>query len=135
MTKHKQTNATKRARAPHKAASKATKTTAAKRSKKATKPKPKRARDPRLPVPGSTLVREYKGRAIRVSVLEEGFRWERKEYRSLSALAAAITGAKSINGFLWFKLTDAKRATPKRGKSASASTEAAAVSDEASRAE
>ena len=39
-----------------------------------------------------------------------GFRWERKEYRSLSALASAITGAKPINGFLWFKLTGPKAA-------------------------
>ncbi len=121
MTKHAQTKATKKARAPREAASKATKSTAAKRSTKTAKPKG--ARDPRLPAPGSTLVREYKGRTIRVSVLEEGFRWERKEYRSLSALAAAITGAKSINGFLWFKLTDTKPATPKppRGTKATAS--------------
>ena len=43
-------------------------------------------------------------------MLEVGFRFERKEWRSLTAIAMAVTGAKSINGPLFFGI--AKR-TPK----------------------
>ena len=69
-------------------------------------------RDPRLPAVGTTIKREYKGKEIRVSVLEEGFRCDGKEYRSLSALASEICG-NSANGFLFFKLIERKPATPK----------------------
>ena len=102
MTKQPKTKKAGSSRkAPKKAAAKTART-------KPTKAPTKRKRDPRVPAPGTVLTREYKGKTIRVTVLEEGFRWERKEYRSLSALAAAITGAKSINGFLWFRLTGRK---------------------------
>ncbi|MEW5874922.1 MAG: DUF2924 domain-containing protein [Candidatus Zixiibacteriota bacterium] len=88
------------------------------RSKRVTKPvkeKPesKRAsfresgeRDPRLPKAGTTLTRHYKGKDILVRVLDDGFEWGGKQYRSLSAVAMAITGAKAINGFLFFELGD-----------------------------
>jgi len=72
-----------------------------------------RARDPRLPAPGTVIVRPYKGREIRVKVLEDAFECEGAEFRSLSALAAKITEADSVNGFLFFKLTEPKGATPK----------------------
>lgn len=72
-----------------------------------------RERDPRLPAPGTVIVRPYKGREIRVKVLEDTFECEGAEFRSLSALAARITEADSINGFLFFKLTEPKGATPK----------------------
>ena len=77
-----------------------------------------RERDPRLPAAGTVLVRPYKGKDYKVTVLEQGFRWEGEEYRSLSALAARISGAKSINGYLWFHLTggDATAAKPKGRK-------------------
>lgn len=77
-----------------------------------------RERDSRLPAAGTVLVRPYKGKDYKVTVLEQGFRWDGEEYRSLSALAAKITGAKAINGFLWFHLTggDAPAAKPKPGK-------------------
>ena len=45
--------------------------------------------------------------------MEAGFRWEGNEYRSLSALASAITGSKSINGYFWFRLTDPTAAKSK----------------------
>ncbi len=76
-------------------------------------PRAKKPRDARLPAPGTTIVRPYKRRDVRVDVLEDGFRWEGKVYRSLSAPASAITGAKSINGFLWFRLTEATAPKPK----------------------
>jgi hypothetical protein len=80
---------------------------------KPTTPTPTRApreRDPRIPAAGTTLVRPYKGREYRVEVLEDGFRYDGTEYRSLSALASHITGFASVNGVLWFGL--AKRPTP-----------------------
>ena len=43
--------------------------------------------------PGSQLPREWQGRTEIVDVLETGFRWRGREYRSLSKVARAITGA------------------------------------------
>lgn len=62
--------------------------------------------DPRLPSPGSAIVREYKGRTIRVVVLDDGkgFEYEGERYRTLSAIAKAVTGS-HINGFRFFRLT------------------------------
>ncbi len=59
--------------------------------------------DARLPPPGSTLVRPYKGRMLQVRVLNVGFEFEKTAYPSLSAVAKAITGA-HCNGFLFFRL-------------------------------
>jgi len=54
-----------------------------------------------LPMPGAWLTREYKGRMIRVRVLMRGFEYEGEVYRSLSAVAKAVTGA-HWNGNLFF---------------------------------
>jgi len=43
--------------------------------------------------PGTRLIREWNGRTIAVEVLEEGFRWDEKTWRSLSEIARAATGA------------------------------------------
>ena len=59
--------------------------------------------DGRLPPPGATLVREYKGRKHEVTVLAQGFEFGGKAYRSLSAVAKAITGS-HCNGFQFFRL-------------------------------
>jgi len=67
-----------------------------------------RPRDPRLPAAGETILRTYKGEELSVDVLERGFRWKGDEYRSLSKLAAVVTGQKAINGFAFFKLTTPK---------------------------
>lgn len=73
------------------------------------KPKPQPVvRDCRLPKPGTVLVRDYKGTRIEIEVLEKGFAYEGRTYRSLSAVAAEITGA-HWNGFLFFGLTKGKR--------------------------
>ena len=61
-------------------------------------------RDLRLPKPGSTLSRQYRGHEIRVLVLEDGFEYEGRRYASLSALAREITGQR-WNGMLFFGLT------------------------------
>ncbi|MBX3399476.1 MAG: DUF2924 domain-containing protein [Gemmataceae bacterium] len=60
--------------------------------------------DRRLPPPGSTLTRVYKGARLQVRVLASGFEYAGVVYPSLSAVAKAITGS-HCNGFLFFGLT------------------------------
>jgi hypothetical protein len=67
-----------------------------------------RANDQRLPAPGAVLVRQYKGRSIRVKVLADGLEYQGRHFESLSAVAEAITGG-HCNGFLFFRLTRRKR--------------------------
>lgn len=67
------------------------------------------AGEARLPIPGTMLTRVYRGRTIRVTVLEHGFEYEGKPYRSLSAIAKAVTGS-HWNGKLFFGLTKSKEA-------------------------
>ena len=64
---------------------------------------PARPSDPRLPPIGATIARNYKGRTITVTVLLAGFEYEGERYRSLTAVAKAITGS-HINGFRFFGL-------------------------------
>jgi len=59
--------------------------------------------DPRLPPPGSWIERKYKGQMLRVLVLEDGFEYEGRRYRSLSSIAKEVTST-HVNGFLFFKL-------------------------------
>jgi hypothetical protein len=42
--------------------------------------------------PGTVLVREYQGERHTVTVARDGFQWQGTTYRSLSAIARAITG-------------------------------------------
>jgi len=58
-------------------------------------------RDRRLPIPGAILKKEYKGRIYEVKILEKGFEYDGKVYKTLSAIAKAITGA-HWNGYLFF---------------------------------
>lgn len=44
--------------------------------------------------PGTRLIREWHGKVYEVTILDEGYRWQGKTYRSLSRIAQAITGAK-----------------------------------------
>jgi hypothetical protein len=57
--------------------------------------------------PGTVLTREWSGRHHRVTVLDRGFVWEGRTYRSLSEIAKAITGTK-WNGPRFFGLRDKK---------------------------
>ena len=59
--------------------------------------------DPRLPAPGTSIVRQYKDGEIEVRVLKNGFEWEGDRYHSLSAVAKAVTGS-HCNGFRFFNL-------------------------------
>jgi hypothetical protein len=56
-----------------------------------------------VPMPGTVLTRDYKGRTIRVTVLTDGFEWEGDRYKSLTAVTQAVTG-KHWNGFHFFGL-------------------------------
>jgi hypothetical protein len=59
--------------------------------------------DDRLPLPGTVLTREYKGQTLQVKVLPLGFEFEGDVYKSLSAVAKAITG-QHCNGYYFFRL-------------------------------
>lgn len=61
-------------------------------------------RDPRLPLPGTIITKAYKGRELHLLVLDDGFEWDGRHFRSLSAVARAVTGAR-WNGRLFFGLT------------------------------
>jgi len=63
----------------------------------------KPSHDRRLPMPGAAITRVYRGRTISVTVLDEGFEYEGTVYRSLTAVARAITGT-HWNGFHFFGL-------------------------------
>lgn len=54
-------------------------------------------------LPGTVLHRNYQGTDIRVLVLEKGFEWNGTFYKSLSAVARAVTGTR-WNGKLFFGL-------------------------------
>lgn len=64
--------------------------------------------DPRNPLPGTRLIREWEGAQHTVTVLKDGYEWEGRTYRSLSAVARAITGV-NWNGFRFFALNGMRR--------------------------
>jgi hypothetical protein len=68
----------------------------------------RRIRKPNEPAVGTVLVRKWKGAEIRVQVQDNGYEWDGIVYRSLSAVAKAITGS-HWNGRLFFKLVSRKR--------------------------
>jgi len=61
------------------------------------------AGDNRLPLPGTVLTRRYRGERVLVRVLDNGFEYQGERYKSLSAVAKAITG-QHWNGFHFFGL-------------------------------
>jgi len=63
----------------------------------------KKIQDRRIPPPGTVISRTYKNQTYTISVLEHGFQFQGKKYRSLSAVALEITGA-HWNGMLFFNL-------------------------------
>jgi hypothetical protein len=68
----------------------------------------------RLPPPrprlraGERVVREWHGRTHQVDVLENGFRYNGADYRSLSEIARVITGTR-WNGLRFFGLREATK--------------------------
>ena len=63
--------------------------------------------DPRNPVVGTRLVREWDGAEHTVTVLKDGYEWDGRKFRSLSAIARAITGT-NWNGFRFFGMREKK---------------------------
>ena len=59
--------------------------------------------DPRLPMPGTELVRRYRGKDIVVRVRENGFEHNGQLHRSLSSAVRQATGT-PWNGFAFFGL-------------------------------
>jgi hypothetical protein len=55
------------------------------------------------PIAGTRLVREWQGAEHCVTVLDDGFEYQGRPYRSLSAIARAITGTR-WNGLIFFGL-------------------------------
>lgn len=61
------------------------------------------SRDWRLPPPGTLITRRLEGRDIVVKVLDKGFEYQSRRYRSLSAIASEVTGTR-WNGPRFFGL-------------------------------
>jgi hypothetical protein len=59
------------------------------------------------PVVGTQLIREWKGIEQNVTVVVNGFEWQGRRFKSLSAAARAITGTQ-WNGPVFFGLKRAK---------------------------
>ena len=69
----------------------------------------RRMRGDDMPIVGTRLVREYQGVDHCVTVLRDGFEYEGRAYKSLSAIARAITGTR-WNGLLFFGIRNRRRA-------------------------
>jgi hypothetical protein len=63
----------------------------------------RRIRHDGMPIAGTRLVREWQGVEYTVTVLAEGYEWQGRPYRSLSAIARAIAGTR-WNGLIFFGL-------------------------------
>jgi hypothetical protein len=57
-------------------------------------------RDPRVPAPGTQLIKRYKDATLTVTVLEDGYQYGERVYKSLSAIAREVTGTQ-WNGYLF----------------------------------
>jgi hypothetical protein len=65
--------------------------------------------DWRLPRPGTLLTRRLDDRQIVVKVLDDGFEYQSRHYKSLSAIAREATGTR-WNGMAFFALTERRSA-------------------------
>lgn len=68
-----------------------------------TKTVPAKVRPATTLLPGTVLTRKYKGQTVRVTVLADGFECHGQRYKSLTAIAKAVTG-KHWNGHHFFGL-------------------------------
>jgi Protein of unknown function (DUF2924) len=69
----------------------------------------RRIREDVMPIAGTRLLREWQGVEHTVTVLTDGYEWQGRPYRSLSAIARAITGTR-WNGPLFFGIRNHRRA-------------------------
>ena len=63
------------------------------------------------PIAGTRLIREWAGVEHCVTVLADGFEWQGRPYKSLSAVARAITGTR-WNGWTFFGLKSGRGGRP-----------------------
>ena len=68
----------------------------------------RRTRADDRPIAGTRLIREWQGVEQTVTVLNDGYEWQGRPYRSLSAIARAITGTR-WNGWVFFGLKNTTR--------------------------
>ena len=71
----------------------------------------RRARADNRPIAGTLLVREWAGVEHCVTVLADSFEWQGRPYKSLSAVARAITGTR-WNGWTFFGLKSTRGGRP-----------------------
>jgi hypothetical protein len=69
-----------------------------------------RRRAPTRPAIGTQLVREWRGTEHRATVVDGGFEYQGRPFKSLSAIARAITGTR-WNGWVFFGLKNRRAAT------------------------
>ncbi|MEO6609166.1 MAG: DUF2924 domain-containing protein [Aestuariivirga sp.] len=67
----------------------------------------RQGRENNKPINGTKLVREYRGQDYLVTVTAEGFTFDGRPYKSLSAIARVITGTR-WNGWTFFGLKSPK---------------------------
>ena len=60
------------------------------------------------PITGTRLLREWQGVEYVVTITADGFEWQGRPYKSLSAIARAITGTR-WNGWVFFGLKNHRR--------------------------
>jgi hypothetical protein len=77
--------------------------------------------------PGTQMIRQWKDKAHIITAVSDGFEWEGRVYKSLSAIAKAITGT-NWNGFAFFGI---KRA-PLGNKNAAGSRRKPALGEQSS---
>jgi hypothetical protein len=70
--------------------------------------KRRRIRADLTPIVGTRLIREWQGVEHVVTVTVDGFDWQGRPYKSLSAIARAITGTR-WNGWVFFGLKNHRR--------------------------
>lgn len=61
-------------------------------------------RDPRIPPVGAVLTKTYHGQTLEVKVLENGFEYQGKVYKSISRVAMEIVHH-PISGYVFFGLS------------------------------
>lgn len=65
---------------------------------------PTKERDSRLPTVGAVITKTYRGKIIEVKVLENGFEYQGKTYKSISRVAMNIV-KRPISGYVFFGLS------------------------------
>lgn len=65
---------------------------------------PAKERDNRLPAVGTVITKTYHGQAFEVKILENGFEYQGKTYKSISRVAMEIV-KRPISGYVFFGLT------------------------------